>query len=331
MREHYVVLGKIIGCFPEQTAKLHKGSLFRHILIAGTTGSGKSYTASIIASRVSSVFKLPVFIIDWHGEYKRLIKNYELLNPIEVPLALFTGDPSDISIISSVFELTPPQEYILDKIVKRLDVRRIESINHFLEHVETYPEESSWIRETKLSLHRKLCILARKGNEELFKLYKNSDEKSIPVRLSADSPCIVDANLIADSSARRLYTSLFVKRLVDYSTATKLPVLIILEESQNYLSREQPVKPICDMIREVRKFGVGFIVVSQSISKLAEDVLTNTNTKIIHAVKSRADLEVVEKTLFLEDSILSIVPYLEPGEAVYSTPTLKKAVLVKIE
>lgn len=329
--EQYVVLGRIIKCLPEQPAKLYKTSIFRHVLIAGTTGSGKSYTASVIASRASAALKLPVVIIDWHGEYDQLLENFELVDPRETPLALFTGDPSDTSIISSVFELTPPQEYLLEKVIKKIDIRKLRSIDSLLEYVEAYPEESSWIRETKLSLHRKLCVLTRQGLEELFVPYKSSSEGPTIINPANASPYIINASLIPDLSVRRLYSSLAVKRLVDYSSTARFPLLITLEESQNYLSREHPVRPICDMIREVRKLGIGFVIISQSIYKLADDVVMNTNTKIVHAIKSRADLEVVEKTLYLEDALLSIVPYLEPGEAVYSTPTLKKAVLVKIE
>jgi len=76
-------------------------------------------------------------------------------------------------------------------------------------------------------------------------------------------------------------------------------------------------------LREIRKFGVGLIIVSQSISQLVDDVSMNTNTKIIHAVKSKQDLEVIEKSLYLDQDLVSVIPYMEPGEAVYSTPSLK--------
>ncbi|MCC6043538.1 MAG: ATP-binding protein, partial [Desulfurococcaceae archaeon] len=84
-------------------------------------------------------------------------------------------------------------------------------------------------------------------------------------------------------------------------------------------------------LREFRKFGVGLVIISQSLTQLVEDASVNTNTKIIHSVKSKQDLEVVEKTLYLDQELLETLPYIEPGEAVYSTPSLKKPVLVKIE
>ena len=332
-KDAYIVIGRTIGSVPEYPAKLFKSSLYRHVLISGTTGSGKSYTASTIAKRVSSELGMRVVVVDWHGEHSRLAENYYLVDPFDHPLDFFTGDPSELSIVSGVLELTPPQEYLLEKVLKRVDLAKLGSIETFLDYLEAYPEESSWMRETKLSLHRKLSPLARKNYKRLFKLYDLSNENFQNAFFKAHVPnlLIVDVSRIRDLSVRKLYSAFFIKKMVDAAVALGTPLLIIIEEAQNFLSRNQAVKPICDMLREVRKFNIGIVVVSQSISSLADDVLTNTNTKIIHALKSKADIDVVEESLYLENSILSVIPYLEPGEAVYSTPTLKKSVLIKVE
>lgn len=329
--EDFVIIGKTINSFPEQPVKLYKNTLYRHVLVVGTTGSGKSFTASIIANRVARHLEIPTVIIDWHGEYQRLLDDHRAINPFEKPLELFTGDPSDLSIISSVFELTPPQEYLLEKVIRKVDLTRLKSIEAFIDYLEAYPEESSWMRETKLSLHRKLHILTRYGHELLFKLYSNGERSNLGVRSDARVPAVVDVGRIPDLNVRKLYSALYIKRAVDIAISSRSPLLVILEEAQNYLSRNHPVKPICDMLREVRKFQVGLVVISQSVSQLIDDVLTNTNTKIVHAIKSKVDLDVIEKSLYLESNIMAVVPYLEPGEAVYSAPVLKKAVLVKIE
>jgi DNA helicase HerA-like ATPase len=76
---------------------------------------------------------------------------------------------------------------------------------------------------------------------------------------------------------------------------------------------------------------VGLVILAQSISQLVEDALANTNTKIIHSIKSKQDLEVVEKAIYIDYSFLSLIPYLEVGEAVYTTIGLKKPVLIRVE
>ncbi|MEM4224961.1 MAG: ATP-binding protein [Desulfurococcaceae archaeon] len=329
--DEYVIIGRTINSHPERPAKLYKAALYRHILISGTTGSGKSFTASLLAKRVAEKLSIPVIIVDWQGEYSKLLDDYEVINPFETPLELFTGDPSDLSIISSVLELTSSQEYLLEKVIRKVDISKMKSIETFIDYLEAYPEESSWMRETKLSLHRKLSILARYGYDQLFKLYKNSGKNLQLVGKHTGKPFIVNVNRILDLSVRKLYSAFYVKKVVDSAISLSLPLLIVIEEAQNFLSKNQPVKPICDMLREVRKFQVGLVVISQSISQISEDVLVNTNTKIVHAVKSKIDLDILEKSLYLDENTVSVIPYLEPGEAVYSTPTLKKAVLIKVE
>lgn len=314
---------------PEYPAKLFRSSLFRHILIAGTTGSGKSYTASLIAKRVAEILKIPTVILDWHGEYPGLLSDYGVIDPFGTPLQLFTNDPKDLAVISSVLELTSSQEYLLEKITKRVELSKLKTIETFLDYLEGVPDESSWMRESKLALHRKLSLLARESYGSLFKLHD-------PIRnaiheLKCNSPCVVDLGGINDVSVRRLYAAFLVKRLVDSYIQAKRPVLVVVEEAQNYLLRNQAIRPMCEMLREVRKFNIGFILISQSIQQLAEDAITNTNTKIIHAVKSKSDLELIEKSLYIDQSLLSTLPYVDPGEAVYSTPTLKKAMLIKVE
>lgn len=185
------------------------------------------------------------------------------------------------------------------------------------------------MRETRLSLYRKLSLLVRENYSSLFKLHGN--DTSILSYLDMSKPCIVDLGVVRDLSVRKLYASLLVKRLVDSAISTKKPVLIVLEEAQNYLHKNSVIKPICNMLREVRKFNVGLIVISQSIGQLVDDTIANTNTKIIHSIKSKRDLEVIKNMLYLDRSLLSIIPYLEPGKAVYSTIGLRKPVLVKVE
>ncbi|MEM4623701.1 MAG: ATP-binding protein [Desulfurococcaceae archaeon] len=329
--ERFIIIGRVINSIPEYSAKLAESSLYRHVLITGTTGSGKSRTASIIAKRISEELNIRVVILDWHSEYMYLLNRYKVVDPYSNPLQLFTGDPNDISVISSVMELTPPQEYLLEKILRRVNLDKLRSIDALLDYVENYPEESNWMKESKLALHRKLSLLVREKYNLLFKLQSPEPVKKIVSGVSSSEPNVVDLGKIPDINVRKLYAGFFLKRIVDAFIASRTPLVIIIEEAQNYLSRSQAIKPLCEMLREVRKFNIGLIVISQSINQLIEDATLNTNTKIIHSVKSREDLEVVAKALYLEYNILTTLPYIEPGEAVYSTPTIKKPVLIKIE
>jgi len=277
---------------------------------------------------------IPTIILDWHSEYRQLLLDYSVIDPYDTSLQLFTGDPNDISAISNVLELTPPQEYLLERLLKRIEVSKLKTLEAFLDYLESLPDESSWMRESKLSLHRKLSLLIRDNYSSLFKLHSHVQYPTLQdvlSELNRSVPCIVDLGRIADTSVRKLYAVFLLKRLVDFLAPSKKPILVVIEEAQNYLLRNQAIKLICEMLREVRKFNFGLVAISQSIQQLADDAIVNTNTKIFHAIKSRSDLELVEKTLYIDIQLLMTLPYIEPGEAVYSTPTLKKAVLIRVE
>jgi Predicted ATPase len=85
------------------------------------------------------------------------------------------------------------------------------------------------------------------------------------------------------------------------------------------------------MMGEIRKNNIGFCIITQLPSLIVDHVLVNTNTKIIHSVKSNLDLEVVSKSLFLDQDTARILPYMDVGEALLFNPSLKKPVLIRVE
>ncbi len=323
----YVVVGWTINTVPRLEARLPLNLLNRHILIVGATGTGKSYTASRIAWRVS-LKGIPVIILDWHGEYGDLVAEGVRLNPFENPVEfLSTSDPrSDVEVISDVLGLTPPQEYLLWRIISEKG-GRLDGVESLARALETYYDDASWLRETRLSLHRKLKILASNPYARLF-----SSSSGLPGDAAGPGkPLIVDLSLIRNVNVRRVYGTMLLARLVNMNYGLRKRYLILVEEAQNYLGRENPVGFLARMMGEIRKNNIGFCVITQSPSLIIDQVLVNTNTKIIHSVKSNADLEVVSRSLFLDQETARILPYMDVGEALLFNPSLKKPVLIRVE
>lgn len=323
----YVVIGWTVNTVPRLEARLPLNLLNRHILIVGATGTGKSYTASKIAWRVS-LKNIPVIILDWHGEYGGLLAEGIRLNPFENPVEFLNpGDPrSDVEVISDVLGLTPPQEYLLWRIISEKG-SRIEGVESLARALETYYDDASWVRETRLSLHRKLKILASNPYSRLF----SSNSRLLEEVAGAGKPVIVDLSLIGNVSVRRIYGTMLLARLVRRNYGLRKRYLILIEEAQNYLGRENPVGFLARMMGEIRKNNIGFCVITQSPSLIVDQVLVNTNTKIIHSVKSNMDLEVVSRSLFLDQDTARILPYMDVGEALLFNPSLKKPVLIRVE
>lgn len=304
-------------------------NLFEHALVAGSTGSGKTYTVSKIVNEIASKkYSLGTIVFDWHGEYRSLVEGYSYVDPYDHPIDLFSDLYSLVDLLVDALELTPSQAYLLEKILRQFS-RRVDSLSSLVNVVDSYSDESNWMRESRLSLLRKLSLLSRDNYEELFSGERSANPFFVE---KSDNVYILDVSRIRDVLVRRIYTALTLKKVLSYSvnSPSRRGLLIVLEEAQNVVDRERPLKLISSMLAEVRKFSVGLVIVSQSPFKLLEDVMINTNTKIVHSVKSSIDLEIISRVLYLPSEYQKLLPYLDVGEAILYTRGLKKPVLVKV-
>ncbi|NON63327.1 ATP-binding protein, partial [Acidianus sp. RZ1] len=105
--------------------------------------------------------------------------------------------------------------------------------------------------------------------------------------------------------------------------------LIVIEEAHNYFTEYNDF--INRIISEVRKFGVGLCIVSQSPSSISAEILKNTNIKIIHSLKADIDKRVISDSLSLPSSMVNFIDKLDIGEAILSAPNIKNPIVVKIK
>lgn len=119
----------------------------------------------------------------------------------------------------------------------------------------------------------------------------------------------------------------------------KHPHILLVEEAHRLLSRYQPgdsankkhgVETFADMLAEIRKYGECLIIADQIPNKLAEDVLKNTNTKIVHRIFAQDDKEAIGNTMALRDDQKRFLSSLPVGRAVVFTEELEQAVQVQI-
>ncbi len=303
------------------------------MLITGSTGSGKTHTVSVIINEITR--KAPdyrVVVLDWHGEYYGLLKHKRLVLPTSIPLNIIDKDSwyDTIEVLSEALELTPSQSFILGKIIEKYG-KTINSLNDLIGYAEILTSESGWIRESTLSLLRKLYPLTRSDSSRMFSSV-NDNILSI-INNTSNAAIIIDTSMINDPSIRRIYTFLFLKKIFKYAIKRvfKNKLLIVIEEANNVLNKESSASFIQRMISEIRKFGIGLIIVTQTLTKIIDDVMLNTNTKIIHSIKSNNDLEIISGSIYLPREIERILPYLEVGEAVLYTRGLKKPVIIRVK
>ena len=160
-----------------------------------------------------------------------------------------------------------------------------------------------------------------------------------------DRKVIIELEDVKSSEDKSFMMALIISRLAETIKARhrRDPGFIhvtLIEEAHRLLTRVMPgdsqnrkmgVELFSDLLAEIRKYGESLIIVDQIPSKLASEVLKNTNTKIIHKLFSRDDKDAVGDTMALDERQRKYLSYLQSGEAVVFTQGWKQPVNVKVD
>ncbi len=129
----------------------------------------------------------------------------------------------------------------------------------------------------------------------------------------------------------------FVSRFPE-SDRGKLPLVIALEEAQNYIpeknrgDRESIAKKVFERIaREGRKYGISLLVSSQRPSELSKTVLSQCNSFIIHRLQNPEDQKYVRQLVSAaNEDILQQLPILPQQHVVIMGDAVRTPVQARI-
>lgn len=116
--------------------------------------------------------------------------------------------------------------------------------------------------------------------------------------------------------------------------------ILLVEEAHRLLSKYTPgdsqnkkhgVEMFSDMLAEVRKYGECLIIADQIPNKLAEDVLKNTNTKIVHRLFAQDDKDAIGNTMALSEEQKQFLPSLKTGRAILFSDGVGQATQVQLD
>lgn len=163
-------------------------------------------------------------------------------------------------------------------------------------------------------------------------------------------PTVIELELIGDDEEKCFIMGLLFLNLYEYRVAENardgapgesLRHFVLIEEAHRLLRATPPstdpesangrgkaVEDFCNMLAEVRAYGQGFGICEQIPTKLAPDVLKNTNIKIIHRLLARDDRESVATCTCMTDAQRDVLPTLRPGRAVVFTEGMDAPVLL---
>jgi len=323
-----IYLGEVIDKPYPKPFTLGGGDLEGHIGIFGSTGSGKSTTLSVLVERAWLQARIPVLVLDWTGEHSNLLKARGVLfkeyNPSIGEASINPLDLSNdidylVSVMVKSLSLSPPQAYML---LRALEQGRPRNLRELEAVIEVLNEESKWDREVKRALLRKIGMLTR-GSYEAFKETRGVILEGIN---------IIRLDYMKNILARRSY-ALFILAELFMERASGVggsKILVVLDEAHNIFNGEEATF-IEQLFSESRKYGVILATATQSPSSIPNSVLLNTNTKIVHALRSARDKSVIAETMSLPKDYIEILDKLGPGEAIAQSPSNPEPLLIQIQ
>ncbi len=176
--------------------------------------------------------------------------------------------------------------------------------------------------------------------------------RGIPMKTLLSIPTILELENIGNDDEKTFMMGLFLARLYEYrrlqAATGHLPSgfqhLIVFEEAHRLLKntstqvdsesanpRAQAIEVFTNMLSEVRAYGQGVLVAEQIPSKLAPDVLKNTNLKIVHRLIAQDDRQSIGQTMNLNIEQLTHLGILKAGTAAVFAEGADHAYLVHLE
>lgn len=282
----------------------------QHVLIVGTTGAGKSQTTSSFLYELN-LQRIPFLILDFQGEYvsntltkKDGVTFFDTTNSIEFdPSRGMNINPLELSINSSIgekltymnnvyqvsgilkqiFGLGEIQHPLLKDAIKRAYQERGFSISDRNTWNNNPPEfQDIWtILEFMEQNEGKNVKNLKYRIEPLFEnniFTSSTDGFSISEILNQNS--IINLSTLPTpelmkSVARFVLQSVY-NRMLSEGPSKEIKLYVVIDEAHK-LSYDQT---LTELIREARKYGVGFILASQSVRDFDTVVFENMGTKI---------------------------------------------------
>lgn len=321
-----------------------------HIIITGTSGSGKSYLASRIALRVASITNSSIIILDPHGEYKTLLKECLVIDAQDAsinPLDLYGKSPRRralevASIIASIFKLGPLQTRLLeDAILITYETKGI--LDNLPETWNRKPPtlyDVAQVLRSMASKDKRAYLVATYVETLSSKVFSNT---SITMNelITAKQPVVIDLSGIGDREWQRLYMELFLEKLYilikEKGLSRKIRVILLVDEAHLIASKNIKRNIIATMSAELRKYGLSLILITQRLDEMDKTILANMGTKIaLRQVEPKIARYVAEGIALSNekeeiDVIVKTIGMLPLGYAVVRDYYIREPLLVQIE
>lgn len=172
--------------------------------------------------------------------------------------------------------------------------------------------------------------------------------RSVPLEDLLTRPTVLEIAHLGSDEEKAFFMGLLLMRL--YETLERrgeqvgLRHVTLIEEAHRLLTRAstdtssaesanprgKSVETFCNMLAEIRAYGEGLVVAEQIPSKLADDMIKNTNLKIMHRIVAADDRDLMGGAMNLMGRQKAAVTSLRRGEAVAYAEGCETPALVRV-
>ncbi len=324
----------------------------KHICILAKTGGGKSYACGVLMEELLKK-KVPMVIIDTHGEYHSLSegnrsrKDKKNMERFGVKKSDYKSQINEFSPIGSKgninhlslngvnleareimdllgSKLSGPQSGVLYQAIKEVkEYKSYYTLRDIIDAVQRSKSNARWNVIAALESLDSIGVFSENGTptDEIVK-----KGKCTLLNMKGVAPDIQD-----------VVVARLTKELFDARKAGKVPpFLLVVEEAHNYCPERGVGKSISSGIlrtiaSEGRKFGMGLCVVSQRPAKVDKNIISQCNTNFILKVTNPNDLKaIIQSVEGLTSQTYREIQRLPIGIALISGAGLQQPVMTEV-
>ena len=328
-------------------------ALSHHILIAGTTGRGKSVLMTNLLWDLLNKDFAAMLVLDPHDEYYERLQKHPDSREQVVYYTPNNPPPGGRTLKIHVGQLTPRH---FDGTVSWSDAQKQALHAYHNSYKDSWIEAVLRERDLKQQFHEGTLAVVKRILMQLLSL--DVEEENILSRgifdVNAGQTTIPDiVNSLEQGKTVIINTSSFhgnveilvgsmianmvLERHKTYSLQemrSKPVVSIVLEEAPRVLGKdvlERGPNVFSAIAREGRKFNVGLLAITQLPSLIPREVLANINTKIILGIELKPERQaIIESAAQDLSSDDRMIASLDKGEAIVTSNFLSFAMPIRI-
>jgi len=358
-----------VGTFEDSNQEVFidgKEVITKHMLILGTTGSGKSHFTKVFLSRFLKNHPVQTFIFDPHGEYYEELIKFKLSGKdilhVVFEETLFPIYPWEVEelikeagysyLISGNSGLARDNKAYLAGLIKPSLKRTALKSKNLYDILSKIEDEEEKEVETANGRTKKVKERIHAGVEKEAAEFFGKDVLKTQVKTyklltnavnSSNQVVIFNFSRITDPATRVNLAGLAMQELFVQNKEHCKERLIVLEEAHNFApegsygdvsaGKDNLALTMARKIAsEGRKFNLRLIVITQRPAQVSKYVLSQANTQAMFRTMNASDLAAVENYIeFAGRDLIGLLPSLQTGMGILSGLGVPFPVVVRVD